>query len=229
METIQTDDNSPETIWAILRNVARQQEESDRRYEEFKQRQQEESARRREESDRRREESDRSLEEFKQQMKEIWRKQDERSAQLDKQLGKLGNRFGEMAEYTIVPNLVPKFAELGFEFEKAQRDTSIKDPKHGIFTEVDITLENGDKVMIVEVKTKPSTDDISYHVERMGKIRRYADLHNDKRKFLGAIAGVVINESERKYALKNGFYLIEPSGETFIITAPEGGYSPREW
>jgi hypothetical protein len=29
--------------------------------------------------------------------------------------------------------------------------------------------------------------------------------------------------------LKNGFYVVEPSGETFIITAPEGIYSPREW
>jgi len=29
--------------------------------------------------------------------------------------------------------------------------------------------------------------------------------------------------------MKNGFYVIEPSGETFSITAPEGEYSPREW
>jgi hypothetical protein len=45
--------------------------------------------------------------------------------------------------------------------------------------------------MIVEVKTKPYIGDITEHLERMKKIRSYADLHNDKRKFLGAIAGMV--------------------------------------
>jgi hypothetical protein len=38
-----------------------------------------------------------------------------------------------------------------------------------------------------------------------------------------------MSESEKIFALKNGFYVIEPSGETFTITAPEGVYSVREW
>ncbi|GHV80405.1 hypothetical protein AGMMS49944_21960 [Spirochaetia bacterium] len=147
----------------------------------------------------------------------------------DKRLGELGNRFGEMVEYMVVPNLVVKFRELGFEFEKTHRDTAIKDPKHDIFTEVDAFLENGDKVMIVETKTKPSSDDINDHIKRMEKLRRYADLHNDKRKYLGAIAGVVFGDSEKTYALKKGFYVIEPSGDTFNITEPTGTYHAHEW
>jgi hypothetical protein len=39
----------------------------------------------------------------------------------------------------------------------------------------------------------------------------------------------VFNEREKAYALKNGFYVIEPSGETFFITRPEGKYHVREW
>jgi hypothetical protein len=63
----------------------------------------------------------------------------------------------------------------------------------------------------------------------MEKLRAYADLHNDRRAYLGAIAGVVFNDSEKTYALKNGFYVIEPSGDTFTITEPAGNYRPREW
>ena len=63
----------------------------------------------------------------------------------------------------------------------------------------------------------------------MEKVRAHADYHNDKRKYLGAIAGMVFNENEKKFTMNNGFYIIEPSGDTFIITAPEGEYSPREW
>ena len=154
---------------------------------------------------------------------------DRRMKETDKRLGKLGNRFGEMVEYMIVPNLVAKFQELGFEFEKTHCDTEIRDQKHNIFTEVDVFLENGDKVMIVEIKTKPNVDDINDHIERMEKLRKYADLHNDKRKYLGAIAGVVFGDSEKTYALKKGFYVIEPSGDTFNIIEPSGSYYPHEW
>ena len=93
----------------------------------------------------------------------------------------------------------------------------------------DITLENGDKVMIVEVKSKPTTEDINEHVERMQKLRAWADFRDDKRKFLGAIAGTIISENVKTYAFKNGFFIIQPSGETFDIVPPEGGYTPKEW
>ncbi|MDR2447824.1 MAG: hypothetical protein LBD58_11165 [Treponema sp.] len=145
-----------------------------------------------------------------------------------RQLGKLGNRFGEMLEYMVIPNLLVKFEELGFTFTKANR-TEIKDKEHTIFTEVDALLENGDKVMAVEIKTKPDSDDIKDHLERMEKLRKYADLHNDKRTYLGAVAGVVFSDNEKAYALKKGFYVIEPSGDTFNIIEPKGDCHPREW
>jgi len=169
------------------------------------------------------------LQENAQQQKETERQMRERSERLDKQLGKLGGRFGEMVEYMVLPNLVHKFRDLGFEFTKAYPEAEIKDSDNNIFTEIDITLENGDKVMIVEVKSKPDINDIKDHVERMEKVRRHGDLHGDKRKFLGAIAGMVFKENVKNFAMKNGFYLIVPSGETFNITVPEGEYSPREW
>jgi hypothetical protein len=129
----------------------------------------------------------------------------------------------------VVPNLITKFHELGFVFEKAYRDTVIKDTTNNIYAQIDINLENGDKVMIVAVKSKPATADITEHIERMEKVSAHADLHNDNRKYLGAIAGMVFNDNEKEFAMRNGFYVIEPSGETFIITEPSNGYSPREW
>jgi hypothetical protein len=147
----------------------------------------------------------------------------------DKKFGEMSNRFGEIVEYMVVPSLVAKFREIGFEFTRAHRDTKIVDREHDIIMEVDAFLENGDKVMAVEIKSKPDTRDIDEHVERMEKLRKYADLHDDKRKYLGAVAGVVISDSVSTYAFKNGFYVIEPSGETFKIFEPKGKYHPREW
>jgi hypothetical protein len=170
-----------------------------------------------------------SYREMKESQKETERQMKESSQRLDRQLSKLGNRFGEMIEYMVVPNLITKFHELGFVFEKAYRDTVIRNKSNNIYAQIDITLENGDKVMIVEVKSKPVTTDITDHIERMEKVRAHADLHNDNRKYLGAVAGMVFNDNEKIFAMKNGFYVIEPSGETFTITEPKGDYSPREW
>jgi hypothetical protein len=47
--------------------------------------------------------------------------------------------------------------------------------------------------------------------------------------YLGAVAGVVFSNSEKIYALKKGFYVIELSGDTFNITGPKGNYHPHEW
>jgi hypothetical protein len=184
-----------------------------------------EVGRKQEETAQQMKETDRKIEETAQQMKET----EKQMRETDRRIGKLTNRFGEVVEYMIVPNLAAKFRKLGFEFEKTHLDTEIVDPKHDIILEVDVFLENGDKVMIVEIKSKPSTGDIDYHIERMEKLRKYADLHNDRRKYFGAMAGVVFSESEKTYALKNGLYVIEPSGDTFNIIEPKGVYKVHEW
>jgi hypothetical protein len=55
----------------------------------------------------------------------------------------------------------------------------------------------------------------------------YANLHGDKRTFLGAVAGVVVTDELKDYALNQGFFVIEPVGENLNITPPNG--KPKEW
>ena len=127
----------------------------------------------------------------------------------------------------IAPNLRDKFRELGLVFPKANQSSDLSDYDNNIFLEVDVMLENGDTAMLVEIKTKLGATHIKDHIERLKKMRKYADLHGDKRKFLGAVAGVVIPKNVKENALKQGFFVIEPSGETFNITPPLG--KPKEW
>jgi hypothetical protein len=163
------------------------------------------------------------------ELRESQKETDRQMKETDRKLGKLGSRFGEVIEYMIVPNLVAKFNELGYSFGKTSQNVEIADREHGIFAEVDVFLENGDCAMIVETKAKPNTHDIVDHIERMEKLRASADLHNDTRKYYGAIAGVVMSENVKNLALNKGFYAIEPSGETFTITEPTGAHKPKAW
>jgi hypothetical protein len=138
----------------------------------------------------------------------------------EKALGRLGIKLGDISEATLLPDLPEKFRVFGFTFQIINRNRKISDTENGIYAEIDGFLENGSQAMAVEVKTTLRHDEVDYHVERMEKIRRHADLHNDKRQFFGAIAATVIDEDVRRYALKQGFYLIEPSGEDVKIVKP---------
>ena len=142
-------------------------------------------------------------------------------------LGRLSNRLGDIAEYTLLPDLPEKFKPFDFTFQVINRHRKIADAEHGIHAEIDAFLENGNQAMAVEVKTTLRHEDVDNHVGRMEKIRRYADLHKDKRQFFGAIAATIIDEDTKRYALKQGFYLIEPSGEDVKITKPTS--EPKVW
>lgn len=143
------------------------------------------------------------------------------------EIGRLSKRMGDVVEYMVVPNLREKFKDFGFNFSKSSQKSEIIDEDNDISFEIDVFLENYSKAMLTEVKTTPATEDVKDHVKRLQKMRKYADLHGDKRIFLGAVAGVVITNNVRKYILKQGFFVIEPSGEGFNITPPKG--KPKEW
>jgi len=151
----------------------------------------------------------------------------ENAIDFNRRIGALTNLFGEVAEYMIAPNLREKFIEFGLNFPRANQNVSVNDKVNNIFIEIDVMLENGDKAMLVEVKTKLTVERINNHISRLEKMRAHADLHSDKRTFLGAVAGVVVTDEARDYALNQGFYLIEPSGENFNITPPN--CTPKEW
>jgi hypothetical protein len=181
------------------------------------------------ETDRKFQESDLKLQEKLQEAWEQIKATDRQIRETDKKVGELTNRFGDMVEHMVAPNLLTKFKALGFTFEVAHKNTEIKDEKNKIFLEVDVFLENGDKVMIVEIKATPRIKDVQDHIKRMEALRKYADSRKDARKYLGAIAGVVTSDSVKTYALKKGLFVIIPSGDTFTILKPEGKYPIREW
>jgi Skp family chaperone for outer membrane proteins len=183
------------------------------------------------ETDRKMQETDRKIQETSEQMKETDRKMQETDRQMketDRKIGQLGNRFGELVEHLVAPNIAEKFNELGFSYEQISKNLVIKDSKRNCIGELDLLLENGEILMAVSVKAKPLERHVDEHVTLIELLRSRADARNDKRKFQGAIAGAIMNDSVRNYILKAGLYVIEQTGDTVKITIPEG-FKPREW
>jgi hypothetical protein len=143
-------------------------------------------------------------------------------------VGNLGNKLGIVVEHLVLANIKEKFNALGYEFTKAGPSVLIEDWKKEIITQIDAMLENGDFALAIEVKTQLNVGHVDEHLERMEKLRRYADDRGDRRKFLGAVAGAVVADNVKAYALKKGFYVIRQSGDTVTIENPES-FKPREW
>ena len=201
--------STSEDILAMFRETTLQFKETDRLFKE--------AALRSKEIDRKIEETDRLIKELRLQSKET-----------DRKISSLGSRIGELIENLVTSNLLKKFTDRGFVFTKTCPNVVLTKADRSFLAEIDIFLENGDTALAVEVKSKLTVKDVKEHLHRMKKLRRYADERQDRRKFLGAVAAGIIPEGVRTFAIKSGFFVIEQSGDTAVISVPEG-FVPREW
>ncbi|MDR2923345.1 MAG: hypothetical protein LBU85_08400, partial [Treponema sp.] len=140
-----------------------------------------------------------------------------------KNIGGLNNSLGSIVEHLLTPGLPQKFRKLGYSFNRIATYKFAE----GVYAQIDGMLENGEQAIAVEVKTTLRQSDIDDHLNRMEKIRKYADEHGDKRQFMGAMAATITDEATRNYALKNGLFVIEPLGEDVKVTKPDS--EPRVW
>jgi hypothetical protein len=160
---------------------------------------------------------------------EMTAKTDREIEKVNKAIGRLGNKIGELIEHLMAADIVNKFNAFGYVFTKAGRRIIYRDHSGGFLAEVDILLENGEYTLAVEVKTDLSTGDIKDHAQRMDILRSYAAERRDARSYIGAVAGGIIRDPVRDYALKNGFYVIEQSGDTIRIRKPEAPNQIKIW
>ena len=148
-------------------------------------------------------------------------------ARVSKENARLGNRLGELVEAMVEGGILRMFEEIGYEFDVCNPRYYFGNKALDIYGEVDLFLENGDIALLVEVKTNLTEDDVREHRDRLEKFRLVADVKNDKRQFIAAVGGGVVKKNVRDFALKQGMYVIEQSGENVEISVPEG--KPRVW
>jgi hypothetical protein len=157
------------------------------------------------------------LEKLREESKET----DRRMKETDRKISKLGSRIGELIEHLTASNLLDKFSELGYAFTKIYRNVKIEDVQNRrLLAEADLVLENGDYVMVVEVKSLLSKGDVKEQIKRLETLRAHADGQGDSRKYTGAVAGALIEKTARDYALESGFYVIEQTGDRVSIKEP---------
>jgi hypothetical protein len=190
-----------------------------------------ENDRRKIENDRRREENDRIIKEMREEGEQKRKETDRIIKEMREQMGGLHRSFGELAEHLVAPGIVSRFNEMGYHFDSiAPQGIEIYDEgRKRMLTEIDLLMENGECLMAVEVKSKPTEKDIAHHIVRLEILRDWREKRQEKpKRILGAIAGAVFPSSLKEAVIEAGLYVIEQSGDTMRISVPEG-FKPREW
>jgi hypothetical protein len=199
-----------EDVWKMLQETSRllkeQNQETDRRFQEAERRSQE-AERRSQEAERRSQETDRRLRE------------------LDKQIGRLGNRLGDFVQEMVAPSVVQLFAERGLQVHQLARNVQAK--RNGQAMQIDLMVLNDDAVILVEVKSALSVDDVNEHLQRLAGFKtvfpRYADA-----RVMGAVAAMVIPDNVASYAYHQGLFVLGQRGETMQILN-DAQFQPRTW
>jgi len=171
--------------------------------------------------------------EFDRRMEEQRAEYAQMRKELNKKMGDLTSRIGEIVEHMLGGKILDKFQALGYAVDDYTRDHRYRNSKLGIKGQIDLILQDGDVAIFIEVKTKLETADVRKHLEQMEKYRRHVDaakiLWPPTTRFLGAVAGAVVDDEAMDFAHENGLYVIVQSGEAVEIVPTPEGFKAREW
>jgi len=153
----------------------------------------------------------------------------ERMDDLSRRFGDLGNRLGEIIEFMVITGIEEKFEKYGFAFGDTIQGLKIKNGKKTV-TDIDFLLLDGDSIiMVIEVKTKPTLNDVERHIQRMDEILQYPNKVTKDVKIYGAIACALIEDDVQQAAFDAGFYVIMQQNENADIVKPPDNFIPKFW
>jgi len=146
-------------------------------------------------------------------------------------VGSLTRKVGDMVEKLLGEgNLVAQFRDLGIKIKTHSRNKVFGEKGTAESGEIDLFMEDGDVAILVEAKTTLKMNDVRDHIERMEKYRRFVDADgNNGKRFIGAVAGTVIEDNVIKFAHDNGLYVIVQSARAVEIVAQPEGFVAKKW
>ena len=204
--------------------AAKEREEAAREWEAATKRREEEAAKRHDEAMKR---HDEALKRHDEALEKERKEREAAAKEWAKRFGYIDNRLGEIVEHLVTPGMKEQFRKLNFNFNDSSRNVKIGGQNGKIAAELDCVLHDGADIMLIEIKTKPRTDDIDEHAARI-KLVQSMGRYSDKNVY-GAVAGAVWSDSVKNYALKNGFCVIEQSGDTMRLETLDGKFKPKKW
>jgi len=176
-------------------------------------------------------EFDRRMQEADRRVKERDAEYARRAKETNKKISELTGSMGRVIERMVSGhNIIKQFQDLGYVISGYSRNKTFgHDLLKGNQGEIDLFLENGDIAILIEVKTTLKAKNVGGLMNKLEKFRRDADAKGDKRRFIGAVAGAVVEGDAKEVAHENGMYVIVQSGKAVEIVPVPEGFQAKEW
>ena len=205
---------TPDEIWAILKENARQMKENSRELTE-------------------------KFAETDRQMKETDQRLDKKFAETDREFKEIGKllkqshnlfttQWGKLMESLVEGDLIKLLNQKGINIKETYKNQVGErryTDEHGIEQakpcEIDIIAKNGEEVVVVEVKTTLRVEDVKKFLDILPNFTRYLPQYSGK-KVYGAVAYLQAKASSEIYAEKRGLFVIRATGNSASIINDEG-------
>jgi hypothetical protein len=197
-------------VWAILAELAQAQKETERRFQE---------------TDRKFQETDRKFQETVTETDKRFKETNRQIQRLSKEIGNLGGKWGRFVENMVAPACETIFLDRGIPVHQVSQ--RVKKRLESDTLEIDVLVTNENHVLVVEVKSSLSVNDVKELIETLQQFRHFFPEYSQKQLY-GAVAGIEIEEGADKYAYRQGLFVLTQSGENVAILNG-GTFQPKTW
>ena len=197
---------SADEIWQILKGTAQRQDETAQRQKEMTQRQ-EEMTQRQDEAD-----------------KKFHKKMDRLSDQINKMRGIWSNAWGDFVESLVSGRLVELIQEWIPSINQMMKNIECK--RNGQHCEIDIIAVNNNSLVATEVKSTLSVTDVKEFLEKLKSFTMFFPQFRNY-KIYGAVAYLKTTQNAEKFAMKQGLFVIQATGNSGEILNKKGVFQPQ--
>ncbi len=129
------------------------------------------------------------------------------------------SRWGELVESLVSGKLRQLLNERGIPVKRQrQRVRQLKgEPNY----EFDIVAQNGNDVVVVEVKSKLDAEDVKHFIKQLRFVREHSQRFRDKQ-IIGAVAFLKDYCDASAFAINKGLFAIRATGDSAVILNEEG-------
>ena len=197
-------------VWRLLAELVEAQKETERCFQE---------------TERRFQETERRFQETERILKEQSLKTDRQITRVSQEIGNLGGKWGRFVENMVAPACETLF--LNRQIPVHQVSQRVRKRLDGKTLEIDVLVTNENHVLVVEVKSSLSVDDVKELIKNLTEFRQFFPEYNQKQLY-GAVAGIEIEEGADKYAYRQGLFVLAQRGENVAILN-DTEFQPKTW
>ncbi|AKE66632.1 hypothetical protein NIES3806_28340 [Microcystis aeruginosa NIES-3806] len=208
-------------VWKLLAELVEAQKETERCFQETERRFQETERVLKEQSLK----TERRFQETERILKEQSLKTDRQITRVSQEIGNLGGKWGRFVENMVAPACETLF--LNRDIPVHQVSQRVRKRLDGKTLEIDVLVTNENHVLVVEVKSSLSVDDVKELIKNLTEFRQFFPEYNQKQLY-GAVAGIEIEEGADKYAYRQGLFVLAQRGENVAILN-DTEFQPKTW